>query len=101
MIVPKYFYAAVAWKRAKLNVYSGLAFWFEHTNVYHGDDALKGYVVSISELQNKLGNKIDFFCNLPDKTEAQVEKVALRFIKNRKYSAFIWCLFIRNAYFCK
>ena len=76
MIVPKYFYAAVVWKRAKLNVYSGLAFWFEHTNVYHGDDALKGYVVSISELQNKLGNKIDFFCNLPDKTEAQVEKVA-------------------------
>lgn len=75
-IVPKYFYAAVVWKRSKLNVYSGLAFWFEHSNVYHGDDALKGYAISISELEKKLGGKIDFFCNLPDKTERQVEGTA-------------------------
>lgn len=75
-IVPKYFYAAVVWKRSKLGVYSGLAFWFEHTNVYHGDDALKGYVISIAELEKKLGGQIDFFCNLPDKTERQVEGTA-------------------------
>lgn len=76
LIVPKYFYAAVVWKRTSLNVYSGIAFWFEHTNVNHGNDALKGYAISISELENKLGNKIDFFCNLPDKTEKAVEKTA-------------------------
>ena len=75
VIVPKYFYAAVVWKRSKLNAYTGLAFWFEHSNQYHGDDALKSYVVSISELEKKLGGKIDFFCNLPDKTESKVENM--------------------------
>lgn len=74
LIVPKYFYAAVVWKRTSLNVYSGIAFWFEHKNEYHGDDSLKGY--AISELEQKLGGKIDFFCNLPDKTEKAVEKTA-------------------------
>ncbi len=76
LIVPKYFYAAVVWKRTSLNVYSGIAFWFEHKNEYHGDDNLKGYAISISELEKKLGNKIDFFCNLPDHTEKAVEKTA-------------------------
>ena len=76
LIVPKYYYAAVAWKRTSLNVYSGIAFWFEHTNVYHGDDSLKGYAISIDELEKKLGGKIDFFCNLPDETENAVEKTA-------------------------
>lgn len=76
VIVPKYFYAAVVWKRAKLGTYSGIAFWFEHSSVYHGDDALKGYAISISELESKLGGKIDFFCNLPDNTERKVEGTA-------------------------
>lgn len=76
LIVPKYFYSAIVWKRTGLNVYSGIAFWFEHTNVNHGSDALKGYVISIGELEKRLGNKIDFFCNLPDKTEKAVEKTA-------------------------
>lgn len=76
VIVPKYFYAAVVWKRTALNVYSGIAFWFEHTNVYHGDDALKGYAISIGELEKKLGGNIDFFCNLPDDIETKVEKTA-------------------------
>lgn len=76
MIVPKYFYAAVVWKRTQLNAYSGIAFWFEHTNVYHGDDSLKGYAISIDELESKLGGKIDFFCNLGDDIENKVEKTA-------------------------
>lgn len=76
MIVPKYFFSTVVWKRTEMNVYSGIAFWFEHTNVNHGEDDLKGYAISISELERKLGGKIDFFCNLPDKTEAAVEKTA-------------------------
>ena len=74
-IVPKYFYAAVVWKRSSQNLYSGIAFWYEHTNVFH-DDTPKAYAISIDELENRLGGKIDFFCNLPDKTEDKVEKVA-------------------------
>lgn len=76
LIVPKYFYAALVWKRTNSNIYSGIAFWFEHTSVNHGSDALKGYAISISELEKKLGNKIDFFCNLPDNIEKKVEKTA-------------------------
>lgn len=79
LIVPKYFYAALVWKRTSQNLYSGIAFWFEHTDVYHGDDALRGYAISISELEKKLennGQKIDFFCNLPDRIENKVEKTA-------------------------
>lgn len=76
LIVPKYFYAALVWKHASTGSYSGLAFWFEHTNVYHGDDKLSSYAISIDELETKLGNKIDFFCNLPDNVENKVEKTA-------------------------
>lgn len=76
LIVPKYFYAAVVWKRTSQNLYSGVAFWFEHKNEYHGDDALRGYAISIDELEQKLGGKIDFFCNLPDDIENKVERTA-------------------------
>lgn len=76
LIIPKYFYAAIVWKHTKSNVYAGIAFWFEHKNEYHGDDSLKGYAISIDELERKLGNKIDFFCNLPDKIENEMEKKA-------------------------
>lgn len=76
LIVPKYFYAAVVWKRTSQNLYSGIAFWFEQKNEYHGDDSLMGYAISIDELERKLGGKIDFFCNLPDKIENSVEKTA-------------------------
>ena len=76
LIVPKYFYAALVWKRTSENKYYGIAFWFEHTNVYHGDDSLKGYACSIDEVEKKLGNKIDFFCNLPDNIENKVESIA-------------------------
>lgn len=75
-IIPKYFYATVVWKRSAINAYSGIAFWFEQANVNHGDDALKGYAISIDELEKKLGGNIDFFCNLPDDIETKVEKTA-------------------------
>ncbi len=75
IIVPKYFYAAIVWKRSNMNIYSGIAFWYEHTKVFH-DDSPKAYAISINELEKKLGNKIDFFCNLPDKIESSVEKTA-------------------------
>lgn len=75
IIVPKYFYAAIVWKRAHRNVYSGIAFWYEHTSVFH-DDGPEAYAISIDELEKRLDNKIDFFCNLPDNIESTVEKTA-------------------------
>jgi len=73
-IVPKYFFAALLLKNSQ--GYRALAFWFEHTNVYHGDDDLADYAISIDKLEELTG--IDFFCNLPDATEDDVEgKVSL------------------------
>ena len=68
-IVPKYYFMALYAKTS-----SGqrmLGFWAEHLNEDHSGDALKGYVVSIDELEEKTG--IDFFCNLNDELEEQME----------------------------
>lgn len=68
-IVPKYFFMALYAKTS-----SGqrmLGFWAEHLNEDKSGDALKGYVVSIDELEQKTG--IDFFCNLSDTIEEQLE----------------------------
>jgi len=46
-------------------------FWAEHLDEDRSSDALSGYVVSIDELEQKTG--IDFFCNLPDDVEEQLE----------------------------
>lgn len=69
LIVPKYFFAAILLKHS--TGYRSLGFWFEHSPVYHGDDPLSGYTVSIDELEKRTG--IDFFCNLPDDIEAKTE----------------------------
>lgn len=69
LIVPRYFFMAVLCKRGSM--YKALGFWAEHLNADHSADKLSGYVVSIDELERRTG--IDFFCNLPDDTEAYVE----------------------------
>lgn len=69
-IVPKYFFTALLYKKAS-GYTTAMAFWFEHTNVYHGNDPLKNYAITVRELEQKTG--IDFFCNLPDATENKVE----------------------------
>ena len=51
--------------------YKAIGFWVEHLNEDHSNDALKGYAVSIDDLERYTG--IDFFCNLPDDIEKQVE----------------------------
>ena len=66
----------MVWKHTKNNIYAGIAFWFEHKDEYHGDDPLKLYAISIAELEKKLGGKIDFFCNLPDKIEKEMKSKA-------------------------
>lgn len=76
MIVPKYFYMALLLK--KNNQYSAFAFWAEHINADHSNDKLSDYVITIDELEKRTG--IDFFCNLPDNTENNVEsKVAYNY----------------------
>ena len=68
-IVPKYYFMALYAKTS-----SGqrmLGFWAEHLNEDKSGDALKSYVVSIDELEEKTG--IDFFCNLSDTIEEQLE----------------------------
>lgn len=71
LIVPKYFFCALLLKDSR--GYRSLGFWFEHSNVYHGDDPLIDYTATIDELEQLTG--IDFFCNLPDNTEEKVERI--------------------------
>lgn len=67
IIVPKYFFAAIL--AVKDGQYKAIGLWFEHKA--NSDKNLANYVVSIDELERLTG--IDFFCNLPDKTENTVE----------------------------
>ena len=69
LIVPKYFFMAVLCKNKY--GYKAMAFWVQHLNVDHSGDDLADYAISIDELEEKTG--IDFFCNLPDEIEDDVE----------------------------
>jgi endonuclease G len=68
-VVPKYFFMALYAKTSTGQ--KMLGFWAEHLNEDTKGDALKGYVVNIDELEQKTG--IDFFCNLDDSAEEQLE----------------------------
>ena len=74
--VPKYFFMAVLCKNKQVSGnnqgYKAMAFWIEHKAGYDDGNALKKYVISIDELEEKTG--IDFFCNLPDDVEDTVEQ---------------------------
>lgn len=72
LIVPKYFYMALLMKNSL--GYRAIAFWAENLNKDMSSDIsnLKNYCISIDELESRTG--IDFFCNLPDKIETEVEK---------------------------
>ena len=68
--IPKYFFVALLMK-AK-TTYQAIGFWLEHDNIDHSGDELSKYAMSIDDLEALTG--IDFFCNLPDATENEVEK---------------------------
>lgn len=68
-IIPKYFFIAVLCKNKQ--GYKAMGFWVEHINADLSGDSLKDYMMSIDELEERTG--IDFFCNLPDDVERQVE----------------------------
>jgi len=68
--VPQYFYMAVLCK--KNDTFKALAFWTVHENKSIKNANLAEYAISIKELEERTG--IDFFCNLPDDIEVEVEK---------------------------
>lgn len=74
LIVPKYFFMAILCKnKSQANGgYKAIGFYLEHRNGYADEKNLKPYIVSIDRLEEL--TDIDFFCNLPDYIENQVEK---------------------------
>lgn len=77
LIVPKYFFMALL--RKSNSGYKALAFWAEHLGEDHSNDPLVNYVINIRELERRTG--IDFFCNLPDNIEEEVETMSEENIK--------------------
>ena len=70
LIIPKYFYMCVL--AVKGGQYKAIGFWTEHTNQSIKNANPAHYAKSIDEIEQLTG--IDFFCNLPDETEEQVER---------------------------
>lgn len=81
--VPRYFFMALLRKQYNKKQeawgYKALAFWAEHLNEDHKNDPLGNYVINIRELERRTG--IDFFCNLPDAIEENVENSSVEEIK--------------------
>ncbi len=75
LIVPKYFFMAILCKnRSSINKgYKSIGFFLEHKKPAYADESnVSPYIVSIERLEELTG--IDFFCNLPDDIEEQVER---------------------------
>ena len=75
--VPRYFFMALL--RKQKSGYKALAFWAEHQNVKLENEPLGKYVINIRELERRTG--IDFFCNLPDDIEQDVENTSVENIR--------------------
>jgi endonuclease G len=76
IIVPRYFYMAILYRHhipEAEDGYEAIALWIPHTegDTTSGKDIAIKYAVSIDSLEEKTG--IDFFCNLPDYIERDVE----------------------------
>ena len=83
--IPKYFFVAVLKKEYNKTTgnynYNAFGYWFPHVNeAFKSGDSLGNYVVNIKTLEENTG--IDFFCNLPDDIEKQVEEKDVNAIKN-------------------
>lgn len=71
LIVPKYFYMALLHYNKETDTYHSIAFWTDHIDESQSVKNLADYAISIKELEKRTG--IDFFCNLPDVIEEDVE----------------------------
>jgi endonuclease G len=76
--VPRYFFMGLLGKSP--TGYSALGFWVEHKDGYSTRVPLSDFVVNISDLQQLTG--IDFFHNLPDDIEQEVENISSETLKN-------------------
>lgn len=77
IIVPRYFYMAILYRHANLKTgeyWKAIALWIPHTegDTTSGKDIAMKYAMSIDELEEK--TDIDFFHNLPNNIEDNVEK---------------------------
>lgn len=76
IVVPKYYYMALL--RYRGGTYSAIAFWMEHKdygnnfNNQANSSTMRQHAVSVDELEEK--TDINFFHNLPDAVEVQVER---------------------------
>ena len=66
LLVPQYFFMATVCQAG--NSYKGIAFWANHDEPSR---TVKSCIITIDELEAKTG--LDFFCNLPDDIENEVE----------------------------
>ena len=71
LLVPKYFYMALLHYNKATDTYHAVAFWTEHLSTTQSEVTLGSCAISIDELEKRTG--IDFFCNLPDVIEDDVE----------------------------
>lgn len=77
VVIPKYYYMALL--ACKDGKYNAIGFWMEHKEYGYDNgpkvpkDIIASYAVSIDDLEQKTG--INFFHNLPDAIENDVEKV--------------------------
>lgn len=78
LLVPKYFFMAILCKNSSSTNggYKAIGFFLEHRNYYDDPNNLSPYIVSIDQLEAL--TDIDFFCNLPDHIENQVESQVIR-----------------------
>ncbi|MBR5118406.1 MAG: DNA/RNA non-specific endonuclease [Muribaculaceae bacterium] len=67
--IPRYWYMAVL--RLKDGQYQAMAYWTEQINSNCNSITLQSCMITIDELEQRTG--IDFFCNLPDDIEEEVE----------------------------
>ena len=82
--VPKYFFMAVLGKKENKDktTYKATGFWIAQND--HKSTKIKDYAVTIQTLQQNTG--LDFFCNLPDDIEKQVENVS----QSKMESEWVW-----------
>ena len=80
-IVPRYFFMAVLAKNSDPTNggYKAMGFWIEHLDVDQRSKGIRSFVVNIDDLEQKTG--IDFFCNLPDYIENQIESLSVDKVK--------------------
>ena len=71
LLVPKFFYMALLHYNKENDSYHAIAFWTEHKDENQSVANLADYAISINELEKRTG--LDFFCNLPDVIEEEVE----------------------------